>query len=162
MKNSVLKLACIALLATASNFAIAQNETKPLGIKVGMAFDQGFGVTAQFSNDINVFLGNDGLAADYILKRGEFGPDIPFQWYVGVGGAMNWDNSYSHYHNDGTWHGEDYNSYKARVPLGVTLPFAKNWDVYGQLAPALEYRNKPHDSDFEFGLDFALGIRYAF
>jgi len=162
MKQTIIKASCIVLVAMTSSVAFAANETKPLGIKVGMAVDQGFGVTAQFNNNINVFLGNDGLSADYILKRGQFDADIPFNWYVGVGGAINWDNSYSHHHNDGSWHGEDYNAYKARVPLGVTLPFAKNWDVYGQVAPALEYRDKPHDSDFEFGLDFALGIRYAF
>lgn len=155
-----MKLVCTIVIVATSSVAFAANETKPLGIKVGMAVDQGFGVTAQFNDNINVFLGNDGLSADYILKKGVFGPEIPFNWYVGVGGVINWDNYENHWHGS-NWHEGDYNTYALRVPLGVSLTFAKNWDVYGQLAPALEYSDN-HHNEFEFGLDFALGLRYAF
>lgn len=164
MQKSFKALPCALLLLTASHAVLAaNNETNtPMGIKVGMGFDQGFGVTAQFEDRMNVFLGNDGLAADYIVKRGSFTSDIPFDWYVGIGAAINWDNNYSHAHSDGTWHDEDYNNYSVRVPLGLNFPFATRWDVYGQVAPALEFKNKPHDSEFQFGLDLGIGIRYAF
>lgn len=112
-------------------------------IKVGMAFDQGFGVTGQFYN-VNAFVGNDGVSADYIFKAGDFGKDIPLNWYV-AGGA---------YYN---WHGDNTG---VRVPLGLAFPFAKSWDVYGQLSPVFDVdldRDK-----MEFNVDFALGIRYAF
>lgn len=164
MKKHFTKLVCVTALATSMAAVAAGNgSTSPAGVKIGMGFDQGFGVTAQFANKFNVFIGNDGVSADYILKEGDFGADVPFNWYVGVGGVIDWDNHYSHWHSDGSWHGEDYNNYAVRVPLGVSLPFAKTWDFYAHVAPALEYRNKPHsDDDFRFDLDFALGLRYGF
>jgi len=137
------------LIATLFNPALAA----PGSIKAGVAFDQGFGVTAQFNNTINAFIGNDGLSADYLLKQGSFNSDVPVNWYVGVGGAINWDE---HHHDDD-------NSYAVRVPLGLSVPFAKNWEVYGQAAPDLAFQDKHNnDDDFEFGVDVALGVRYGF
>jgi len=136
MKKLMVGLICIStLLSTAPVFA---------DTKVGLAFDQGFGVTGQFKN-INGFIGNDGVSADYIFRQGGFGRDIIFNWYVSGGAYYNWSGS---------------ENLGARVPLGLTLPFAKNWDVYGQLAPALDF-DLDHD-DVNFELDFAIGIRYAF
>ncbi|PKF60201.1 hypothetical protein CW745_16140 [Psychromonas sp. psych-6C06] len=136
MKKLVLNVVClISILASSSAFATA---------KVGIALDQGFGVAGQFEN-INAFIGNDGLSGDYLINQGDFGKDIPFNWYVGGGAYYNWSG------ND---------NIGARVPLGLTLPFAKKWDVYGQLAPALEY--DLDNNNAKFRLDFAVGIRYAF
>lgn len=139
------------LLLAGLNSAIAaeiKSSEAPLGIKLGVAVDQGFGVAAQFDNKVNAFIGNDGLSADYLLKKGAFHSEVPVNWYVGVGGVLNWNNS--------------FNTYAARVPLGVSIPFAKGWDVYGQVAPALRLKNKHNDTNFEFGVDLALGIRYGF
>jgi len=141
------------LLATlsASVLAAPQTNSSASSIKAGVAFDQGFGVTAQFNNKINAFIGNDGVSADYLLKQGAFNADFPINWYVGVGGAINWDD-----------HDHD-NSYAVRVPLGASIPFAKSWDVYGQVAPDLAFQDKHNnDDDFEFGVDVALGVRYGF
>nr|QXF14424.1 hypothetical protein BCCFPMHH_00030 [uncultured bacterium] len=153
------------LLTITCHTALAQQSSgaaEPLGIKVGVGFDQGFGVTAQFEDNMNVFLGNDGISADYIVKKGKFDPSLPINWYVGLGAALNWGNDYNHSHSDGTSHNESYNVYSARVPLGITYAFAKGWDVYGQAAPDLSFVNKPHDSHFKFGVDLGVGIRYAF
>ncbi|MDA7746750.1 DUF3996 domain-containing protein [Psychromonas sp.] len=158
MQNSFKSSACFILLALVSHASFAETKTAPIGIKVGVAFDQGFGVTAQFEDKINVFLGNDGLAVDYLLKQGMFKADVPLSWYVGVGGVINWNNHYNGYSENN----ERYNAYSIRVPLGVSYSFVKNWDVYGQLAPDLSYNDKPHDRDFRFGVDAAFGIRYAF
>jgi hypothetical protein len=136
MKKLLISLLCITGLLTTTS-VLATN-------KIGVAVDQGFGVTGQFEN-IQAFIGNDGLSGDYIFKQGSFTEDIPFNWYVGGGAYYNWAG------ND---------SIGARVPLGLTLPFATKWDVYGQLAPALDL---DLDSDkLNFELDFAIGIRYAF
>ena len=150
MSTTLKALSGFLLLASAHSAVIAEtkNNDAPLGIKAGIGFDQGFGVTAQFYNKINAFIGNGGLSADYILKRGSFHSDVPLNWYIGVGGAIN-------------WHDSD-NAYSARVPLGVSFPFAKRWDVYGQLAPDLTLENKHNDTNFKFGVDLALGIRYDF
>jgi len=144
MKKILMKFSCIAWLATVSNIALASNDNS---IKVGMGFDQGFGVTAQFSDNINAFIGNDGLSADLILRKGHFSSDYPVSWYVGAGAAINWDHD---------------NEYSARVPLGIALPFAKNWSAYGQAAPELKYRDKSSSHELKFGVDFAAGIRYTF
>lgn len=150
MNSTVKTLSGFLLLVTMQVAVSAQEkQNEPsLGIKVGMGFDQGFGITAQFYDNINAFIGNDGFSADYILKKGAFQSDVPINWYVGVGGAMNWNKS--------------YNSYSARVPLGVSFPFAKGWDVYGQIAPDLAFNTKQNDTGLEFGVDLGLGIRYDF
>ena len=160
MSKTIKALAGFLLLATIYNPALAAPEKtqfeenlSALGIKAGVAFDQGFGITAQFDNNINAFIGNDGVSVDYILKQGPLDLDVVINWYVGVGGAINWND-----------HGNNDNSYSVRVPLGASLPFAKSWNVYGQIAPdfVLIDRHNDNDNDVEFGADLALGVRYAF
>ncbi|MCP4326532.1 MAG: hypothetical protein GY787_32820 [Alteromonadales bacterium] len=136
MKKLMVSLICITgLLSSAPIFASS---------KIGLALDQGFGVVGQFKN-INAFIGNDGVSADLILRQGGFGKEFPFNWYAGGGAYYNWSGS---------------DNLGVRVPLGLTLPFAKNWDVFGQVAPVLDL-DLDHDN-LEFELDFAIGIRYAF
>ena len=136
MKKIVMSLLLtVGLLSTTSLFAAN---------KFGFAVDQGFGVTGQFDN-INAFIGNDGLSGDYIFNQGSFSEDIPFNWYVGGGAYYNWK-------------GKD--SIGARLPLGLTLSFAPKWDLYGQVSPALDF--KIDDTKFKFEVDFAVGVRYAF
>jgi hypothetical protein len=136
MKKLIISVICAAGLLTTATTANAA--------KFGFGFDQGFGVAAQFNN-INAFIGNDGISGDYIFKQGSFGPDVPFNWYIGGGAFFDWD-------------GDD--EFGVRLPLGVTFPFAKKWDVFGQISPDLAYRDK--QSDFEFGVSAAIGVRYAF
>ena len=139
---------------------------KQRALKVGMAFDKGFGATVQLKN-VNGFIGNDGLAVDYIfsLKKIKPKPDISFSkdvsFYVGVGGTFEWGHSLNHQHRKDTrWHSHDYQEFGLRVPFGLTLPFAQNWEAYGQVAPDLEYHT--YHKDYEFGLNVAFGLRYAF
>lgn len=136
MKKLVIGAICAAgLFATATTANAA---------KFGAGFDQGFGVAAQFNN-INAFVGNDGVSGDYLFKQGSFGEDVPLNWYVGGGAFFDWNGD---------------NDFGVRIPLGVTFPFAKKWDIYGQVSPDLAYRDKK--SDFKFGVSAAAGIRYAF
>lgn len=160
MTNTTKTLSGFLLLVATYNPVFAETEKTEveeklaeLGVKAGIAFDQGFGITAQFDNKINGFVGNDGVSADYLLKQGPLDLDIVVNWYVGVGGAINWNE---HDNND--------NSYAVRVPVGASIPFAQGWDVYGQVAPDLALIDKHNDNenDLEFGVDFALGIRYGF
>jgi len=149
MRKIGINLLCIASILTSTSVFAAN--------KVGLAVDQGLGVVVQFgdlatltasSTDvgyINAFIGNDGFSVDYIFKQGDFSEDIPFNWYLGGGAYYNW----AHHDNIG-----------ARVPLGLTLPFAKRWDVYGQLSPALDV--DMNDDKLRFELDLAIGIRYEF
>ena len=134
MKNKLLKLVALSALMSATAHA---------EVKVGAGFDQGFGVTAQYNN-INVFVGDDGVAGDYIFKRGSFGEDVSLNWYIGGGGFIGWD------HGAGV-----------RVPLGINMSFNKQWDGYFQIHPELDFDHGA-DSDTDFGVDAAIGVRYRF
>ncbi len=112
-------------------------------VKVGIGFDQGFGVTAQFEN-INAFVGNDGIAGDYIFKRGSFNEDTPFNWYVAGGAFLGWD--------DGAG---------IRLPLGINMSFNSQLDGYFQVQPELDFDHGSR-SDVKLSADLAIGVRYRF
>lgn len=123
--------------------SMAEAEENPLsGIKLGFGYDQGFGITGQLKQ-FNGFIGNDGLAVDYIAVRKKIEAEAPLHWYIGGGAYLDWDDK------------ED--DFGLRAPVGVDLTFTSGWDVYAQLIPKLELVE-----DFEFGLDAAIGVRYQF
>ena len=107
--------------------------------KIGFAVDKGLGITAQFGN-INAFIGDDGITGDYLFAHGKLSENEPLNWFVGAGAFMGWNHGYG-----------------VRLPVGLTFGFAKEWEVYAQVAPQLDI-----DSKTDFGVDGALGIRYAF
>ena len=116
------------------------------GIKLGFGFDRGFGVTGSW-RQFNGFVGNDGVAVDYIFKKQEFkstDPNFnvkgPLFFYVGGGGYVDWDGDFG-----------------ARLPVGGEYYFAENLDVYVQLIPRLRFNH-----DAKFGLGAGLGMRYRF
>ena len=139
-KLQILALMCAALFTNVVN---AENAPAK-GLKLGFAFDRGFGVTGAIGN-LNGFIGNKGLAVDYIFKKDtlKLNPDIKgaLYWYVGGGGYYDWDD-------DDTG---------VRLPVGAEWYFAKNLDAYAQLIPRLRVNN-----DAKFGLDAAVGVRYQF
>ncbi|MGO2343253.1 hypothetical protein [Vibrio litoralis] len=125
--------------------------------KVGFGFDRGFSVVGQLYNKVNLSLGDDGVAADYIFLTGKFNQKLPFTWYASVGGFYDWDNT-CHNGCGNPHHDSDhyFNDYGVRVPFGLDWNFASRWDTYVQLAPVI---NVPDDFDVEF--QAAIGIRYS-
>lgn len=111
--------------------------------KLGFGVDQGFGVIVQLDNKINLSLGDDGVAGDYLFRKGSFDQNVPATWYVGLGAFAGWNNGVG-----------------VRLPLGVDMNFDQRWDGYFQLAPAIDF-DDPHDN-VDFGIDAAFGLRYAF
>jgi hypothetical protein len=118
-------------------------STAASAVKVGVGFDQGFGVTAQFEN-VNAFVGNDGIAANYIFKRGSFNEDTPFNWYVAGGAFLGWE------HGAGV-----------RLPLGINMNFDAKWDGYFQVHPELDFDHGSR-SDVKLSADLSIGVRYRF
>ncbi|OBT14794.1 hypothetical protein A9264_13540 [Vibrio sp. UCD-FRSSP16_10] len=189
-KVKALAAAGIILSATAAHADTGTPvNTKPRSysnhsdFKVGVGFDQGFGVTAELYDTVNAFIGNDGLSADYlVIKDQRFSPKLPFTYYVGVGGFYDFNktwhgneghwtgyhhqcdsydsNGNCHHWNDGYWARDEdqhFNEYGIRVPLGLDWQFAPQWDGYASLAPTVDVPD-----DFHFSVDAALGVRYAF
>ncbi|MCK5394973.1 MAG: hypothetical protein KAJ32_03225 [Gammaproteobacteria bacterium] len=115
------------------------------GMRLGFGFDQGFSVVGAMGNFYGA-LGDDGAALDYIFVKKKLNEANPNKLYlfVGGGGFVEWD---------GDW--------GARLPIGAELYFAKNLDAYAAAIPRLRFNNNKNDNT-DFGLDFAIGVRYQF
>jgi len=135
----VLSLALVVMLIAPVQAA----EEAPLkGIKLGLGFDRGFGLTGSMGK-FNGFLGDKGFAVDYLFMEGplEIEVNAPVTWYIAGGGYGDW--------KDG--------DLGVRLPVGVQLPVAKRLDVYGQVIPRFRFNNGS-----DFGVDLGIGIRYQF
>jgi len=130
-----MKKILIAAVCVTSVFTVGSANAS----KVGFAVDKGLGITAQFGN-INAFIGDDGISADYLFAQGKLGQNAPVNWFVGAGAFTGWNKGFG-----------------VRLPVGLTFSFAKEWDVYVQVAPELDI-----DSNADFGVGSALGVRHAF
>ncbi len=121
-----------------SGAAIASNGASDFA--VGMAADQQLSVVVEIDKTYRGIIGNEGLAFDYIAKRGSFDRNIPVTWYIGAGGWYEWDDEFG-----------------LRVPLGINWDISKGWDLYGQLHPELDLYK---DIDLQIGA--AVGVKYNF
>lgn len=138
--NNLKVLALSTIFACSLNTAArAENVNSLEGVKLGFGYDMGLGITAQTQN-INAFLGNDGLAVDYLLVREGIKGSVPAQWYIGAGGFAEWSGDFG-----------------VRLPVGLQANFANNFDAYTQIIPELEI-----GKDTGFGLGIGLGIRHQF
>lgn len=126
------------LILTFSSITAHANDA--INIKAGFAFDMGFGVNALVNDQYYFMLGNDGVAADYLVTKGTFKSKIPFTWYVAGGAYNEWD--------DGSG---------VRLPLGVNLNLSEQWNGYTQISPDVDF-----DEEVRFGAQMAAGIRYSF
>ncbi len=117
---------------------MANNSAADLAI--GMAVDQQLSVVVEIDKTYRGIIGNEGLAFDYIVKRGTFDQNIPVTWYIGAGGWYEWDDEFG-----------------LRVPLGIHWDISKGWDLYGQLHPELDLYK---DVDLQLGA--AVGVKYNF
>jgi hypothetical protein len=121
-------------------FCTAYAEENPLkGIKLGFGVDRGLGITGSMGQ-FNGFIGNDGVAVDYLFMKEKLESDYPLHWYIGGGGYIDWDGDFG-----------------ARVPIGAEFAFAENVDAYAQVIPDLRFNH-----DAKFGLGIGLGVRYRF
>ena len=123
---------------------------------VGIAVDMGLGVTAQFNGNINAQIGNAGICADYLFIQNNIEPESKIgdnlSWYIGAGVGYFWSDWGRH--NEKNKNDEKVD---LRVPVGLDLDFAKQWDVYLQVIPSLRVGD-----NVDFGINGALGIRYFF
>lgn len=132
-----MKKAAITLLLLAPTISYANTGKK---IAVGMAYDRGLSAVIDYNQQVKLAAGNEGIALDYIFKKGQFDSSTPLNWYIAGGGYFDWDGDFG-----------------ARIPIGVNLNFAKDWKLYGQVHPEVTFNDG-------LGLDIgaALGVTYSF
>lgn len=144
------KIAGLGFICTLMFIGTVHAEDNALtGTKLGFGHDRGFGVVGTMGK-FNGFLGDDGVAVDYIFIKNKLDVANPLYWYVGAGGFGDWDGDFG-----------------VRVPVGVELYFAKDLDVYAQVIPRLRFNNHNNNNSdnhgtADLGLDFGIGVRYQF
>ena len=136
-KKAAAACVCALLLAT----AVHAEENALEGTRLGFGFDRGLGVIATVGK-FNGFLGNNGAALDYRLRKEALNIKVDGSafWYVAAGGYGDWDGDAG-----------------VRLPVGAELYFNQRLDAYAQIMPRLRVNH-----DAKFGLDFAIGVRYLF
>ncbi|MGR5324423.1 hypothetical protein ACP3VW_11355 [Vibrio sp. DNB22_17_1] len=133
-----MKKQLMLVIAMLPSVVLAASQSKDLS--VGMAVDQQLSVVVEIDKQYRGIIGNEGMAFDYIAKRGSFDQNMPVSWYVGVGGWYEWNDEFG-----------------LRVPLGLNWDLSKGWDLYAQIQPELELYQGP---DLQIG--GAIGMKYNF
>lgn len=128
------KILLVLSLAASSMAPVYANN-----VAAGFVYDMGWGVGAQFNNNINVMVGNNGVSVDYLFFQDAI-DDAPLSWYIGAGGSAEWDGGPA-----------------ARLPVGLNWNINAQWNAYGHVTPYLGF-----DDGAEFGLGAGAGVRYRF
>ena len=132
------------------------SSTASADVGVGIAWDYGFGVTAQFNKNLNATIGNYGAGVDYLFLQEKIPADgINLSWFLGVGAGVE-----SLFQND------NYLAVSGRFLAGLDFDITKNFDLYLAVDPSLQFRMYDNgytsNSNLYFGLDGVLGLRYFF
>ena len=138
------KYALVLLLAACSAPALAKSNN---GVGLGLAYDLGVGVTAQFRGT-SVFVNSDALALDMRIQN--FSNDLgTAHVYIDAGG----------FYEDG---GSNSDNDKAgvRLPVGLTFGIAPSLQAYIQAVPNFAFSDNENIDGF--GVDGALGVRLRF
>ena len=139
MKRVLLILTAAVVLALAPSTASAETGIgiqfgEPGNVGLSLRFDQ-IAIGAGWAFGDNGYLAID---ADYWVLKKDLATNL--DWFVGVGAGLRLGDPFR---------------LSARVPVGLQWMPAKQWEIFGQLAPALQIINK---IDFEFGA--AVGVRF--
>jgi hypothetical protein len=144
MRFKQMLLALTLFLFSINAFSAQKNTTSSqVGVDLGIGFDLGVGVTAQYKA-YSFFLSGDGLAVDYRLDN-FYNHRKTVHFYIDLGGFV---ENHGQNKDDGAG---------IRLPVGMTFGIERNLEVYLQAVPHFDFSN-----DEGFGVDGAAGIRYRF
>ena len=102
------KITALSFISTYVSISTVQAQENVLkDVKLGFGFDRGFGVIGTIGQ-FNGFIGNDGVAVDYIFLKKKLDESNPLYWYVGGGGFGDWNGDFG-----------------ARLPVGVEFTLLK-------------------------------------
>ena len=87
-------LPLLALAAISSNSIAAEDPN----ISVGLGYDQDLSVIFDLNSTFRMTAGNDGMAMDYVIKRGDIESETDINWFLGAGGYYEWDDDLSLIH----------------------------------------------------------------
>ena len=123
------------------NSSVHAKDSATKGVKLGFGYDRGLGVTGLYGK-FNGFIGNDGIAVDYLFFRQKLNVDVDaaMHWHFGAGGYIDWEDDLG-----------------VRAPVGAEIQFSKNLDAYAQVIPRLRLNDS-----VKFGLGGAIAVRYIF
>jgi len=137
---------------------------------IGGAVDYGPGLTIQFKKIIDLFIGIDGVGADFIFFRYDFMPKSkffskrPLNFYVGGGAGYVWETSANGINRHGL--GVPNKGLVLRTPIGADWRFHKKWGVYLSVAPLINFESDTsannNDGSVKFDVMGTVGIRYLF
>ena len=145
--KKIISTSLIALVMSAT--ALSAQEAKNSNFAIGLSTSLGGSVAMQIAG-LNIGVGG-GASVDYLFldKNIVTNESIALNWYVGAGGAYFWGNAFG---------GNSINGdILVRVPVGLSMMFAKDWEIFGELDPGVRFN---HGTDF--GIDSGIGFRYHF
>ena len=113
-------------------------------IGLGIAYDYGFGIGAQFNHRLNLMAGQEGIVGDYLFFKHSV--KNAFNFYAGVGLAFLWLR-----------HTNEELLLDARLPLGIEVDLGKKVDFYLQVSPTVRIQEP-----ISFYFRASGGLRFFF
>lgn len=143
MKFQWLALLTLSAVFFAPSHASANNQ----GVGIGVAYDLGAGITAQFRGT-SVFVNSDSLAVDMRIQnfRNDRGS---LHAYIDAGG----------FYEDGG-NNNDNDRAGVRLPIGLSFGLAPSLEAYIQAVPHFAFSDNENREGFD--VDGALGVRVRF
>ncbi|WP_299592903.1 hypothetical protein [uncultured Microbulbifer sp.] len=142
-----LKRTRIALPLLAALFSAPSLASSNSGFGLGLGYDLGVGVTAQFRGT-SIFVNSDALAVDMRIQN--FSNDLgTMHAYIDAGG----------FYEDGG-HYDDNDKAGVRLPVGLSFGIAPSLQAYIQAVPNFAFSDNENKEGF--GVDGALGVRLRF
>ena len=142
-----MKFKWVPLAILAAVFSTETQANGNSGFGVGVAYDLGAGVTAQFRGT-SVFVNSDALAVDMRVET--FSNRLgTMHAYIDAGG----------FYEDGGSN-DDNDRAGVRLPVGLTFGIAPSLQAYIQAVPNFAFSDNENKEGF--GVDGALGIRLRF
>jgi hypothetical protein len=129
--------ACVASAPTANaETGVGIQFGEPGNVGLSLRFDN-IAIGAAWGFGDNGYL---HVTADYWLMKNDLAKNL--DWFLGLGADLGIGDPFT---------------VAARVPIGLQWMPAKDWEIFGQVAPGLKVID---EVDFYFG--GAIGVRYCF
>lgn len=128
------------------NVFAAEKNSSRIGIDLGIAYDLGLGITAQYKG-YTFFLNGDAVAVD-VRVQNFYNDNKTLHLYIDVGGFVDSYNGNDNARDD---------SVGIRAPIGLIFGLERDLETYIQAVPSYDFNDNRG-----FNIGGAAGIRYRF